>query len=274
MHSWNKTQQQEEISQSNPELPAKSLSELGPCLTLKARIADRGQNSNLPVCICIMLVEDTLHLQEPHRTGFHLTELKTLIQAMARRKAAPLQREPSDFDRGPPESPNHGWKSANGNPTGSPTFKDGTIEKARQIMGNGTPKDPSPLNAMEQPGIIQLLVCVAGIYASLYDPAISFLRCIHSNISVASLGQFYKNVSSPPLTAPPPPLPSLNTPSFSTLSSPPSPPYLATPTCCCRQNPLPLQPPSSLLSPSSFLSYSCPSPPPLHLPLATLPWAT
>ncbi|KAI4211329.1 MAG: hypothetical protein LQ351_005884 [Letrouitia transgressa] len=77
---------------------------------------------------------------------------------MARRKqATPVRREPSDFDRGPPEPQSHGWKHANGN---------GGISDPSAITSNGEPKQPSPLDALEQPGITQLLIGVTGIYTS------------------------------------------------------------------------------------------------------------
>lgn len=90
------------------------------------------------------------------------------ICSMARRKqAAPVQRQPSDFDRGPLESPDHGWKTLNGNghiPNGT---GNAVLERTKSAMSDERPKEPSPLHALEQPGMIQLIVCVAGIYASL-----------------------------------------------------------------------------------------------------------
>ncbi|KAL9603249.1 MAG: hypothetical protein Q9219_001270 [cf. Caloplaca sp. 3 TL-2023] len=91
---------------------------------------------------------------------------------MARRKQAPLQRQPSDFDRGPPESPAHGWKTSNGNGHLSNTTSNGIIEKAGEALSSPRPKVPSPLHATEQPGLMQLVVCVAGIYASFLSWAI------------------------------------------------------------------------------------------------------
>ena len=77
---------------------------------------------------------------------------------MARRKqAAPLQRQPSDFDQGPPESPGHGWKQSNGN---SP--------KSEAVTSNGNAKAPLSRASQEQAGLSQLVICIAGIYASLY----------------------------------------------------------------------------------------------------------
>ncbi|KAL8719165.1 MAG: hypothetical protein Q9225_003805, partial [Loekoesia sp. 1 TL-2023] len=92
---------------------------------------------------------------------------------MARRKqAAPLRRQPSDFDKGPPESPDHGWKKSNGNGHISKSASNGILEKTEKALSSPRPKDPSPLHAMEQPGLIQLIVCVAGIYASFLSWAI------------------------------------------------------------------------------------------------------
>ncbi|KAL8894281.1 MAG: hypothetical protein Q9192_004456 [Flavoplaca navasiana] len=92
---------------------------------------------------------------------------------MARRKqAAPVQRQPSDFDRGAPESPDHGWKTLNGNghiPNGT---GNAVLERTKSAMSDERPKEPSPLHALGQPGILQLIVCVAGIYASFLSWAI------------------------------------------------------------------------------------------------------
>lgn len=76
---------------------------------------------------------------------------------MARRKqAAPLQREPSDFSQGLPDSPSHGWKHTNGK-----------TPKSAAIASNGKPKEPNSSATQEQAGLTQLIVCIAGIYASL-----------------------------------------------------------------------------------------------------------
>ena len=89
---------------------------------------------------------------------FNLSVIAVLCKLpMARRKqAAPLQREPSDFDKGPPDSPSHGWKHANGN-----------ISKSPAVVSNGKPNEPFPSTSQEQAGLTQLVICVAGIYASL-----------------------------------------------------------------------------------------------------------
>ncbi|KAL8854837.1 MAG: hypothetical protein Q9221_000343 [Calogaya cf. arnoldii] len=92
---------------------------------------------------------------------------------MARRKqAAPVQRQPSDFDHDPPDPSGRGWKDFNGNghiPNGT---SNADLEKTKSAMSDERPKEPSPLHALEQPGIIQLIVCVAGIYASFLSWAI------------------------------------------------------------------------------------------------------
>ena len=77
---------------------------------------------------------------------------------MARRKqATPLRREPSDFDKGPPESPSHGWKHRNGqNLDRKPAVTNGEIEAEKL-----------PLSITDQAGPLQLVICVGGIYASL-----------------------------------------------------------------------------------------------------------
>lgn len=75
---------------------------------------------------------------------------------MARKKQAPLQREPSDFAHGLPESPNHGWKQANG-----------SLEKSTAVTSNGKPKHSAPVDSPEPAGLAQLIICIAGIYASL-----------------------------------------------------------------------------------------------------------
>ena len=86
---------------------------------------------------------------------------------MARQKQAAPQRQPSNFDSGPPESPNHGWTTSNGNGHVSNGAPGRILEKTKDALNDGPPKEPSPLHALEQPGIIQLVICVAGIYASL-----------------------------------------------------------------------------------------------------------
>lgn len=77
---------------------------------------------------------------------------------MARTKAVPLRREPSDFDQGPPDTPNHGWKQMGNKANGN------AIPAA---LSNGKPQGPSPPASQEQAGLAQLVICVAGIYASL-----------------------------------------------------------------------------------------------------------
>ena len=75
---------------------------------------------------------------------------------MARKKQVPLQREPSDFDRGLPDSPKHGWKQANG-----------SVEGSKAVISNGKPKQSAPVDPQEPAGLAQLVICIAGIYASL-----------------------------------------------------------------------------------------------------------
>lgn len=87
---------------------------------------------------------------------------------MARRKqTTPLQRQPSDFNKGPPDSPDEGWKRSAQNGHLSNLKSNGLLEKTGKALSSPRPDDPSPLHAMEQAGLIQLVVCVAGIYASL-----------------------------------------------------------------------------------------------------------
>lgn len=75
---------------------------------------------------------------------------------MARQKQAiPLQREPSDFGEAPPKSPSLSWESTNGN---SQT----AISANGQSKGNIT-----PAATHKQAGLTELIICVAGIYASL-----------------------------------------------------------------------------------------------------------
>ncbi|KAI4120929.1 MAG: hypothetical protein LQ338_006668 [Usnochroma carphineum] len=96
---------------------------------------------------------------------------------MARRKqAVPLQRQPSGFDQGIPNSPDHGWQTSDGNGNGNGHIpnatSNGILKETEKALSSPRPKHPSPLYALEQPGLIQLLVCVAGIYASFLSWAI------------------------------------------------------------------------------------------------------
>ncbi|KAL8714176.1 MAG: hypothetical protein Q9220_001905 [cf. Caloplaca sp. 1 TL-2023] len=63
-------------------------------------------------------------------------------------------------------------KQSNGNGYISNFASNGVLEKSRDALSHGRPKDPSPLHALEQPGFIQLVVCIAGIYASFLSWAI------------------------------------------------------------------------------------------------------
>ncbi|KAL8741527.1 MAG: hypothetical protein Q9190_005870 [Brigantiaea leucoxantha] len=86
---------------------------------------------------------------------------------MARSKQAkPLQREPSDFSRGPPESPDYGWKQSIGNGIVS---SNGKLKQSDGTGSNDKAEQPSPLNALEQPGLSQLVIGVTGIYISLNE---------------------------------------------------------------------------------------------------------
>ncbi|MCJ1315705.1 UDP-galactose transporter [Xylographa vitiligo] len=78
---------------------------------------------------------------------------------MARTKQrTPLQRVPSDFDHGPPESPSYGWKASNGtSKTTGAIHTNGSILHAGEIVTH----EPAA-------GLPQLIICVGGIYISLY----------------------------------------------------------------------------------------------------------
>ena len=77
---------------------------------------------------------------------------------MARTKPVPLREEPSDFDQGPLDAPNYGW-----NHTDSKV--NGNVSPA--ILSNARPRAPSRPATQERAGLAQLVICVAGIYASL-----------------------------------------------------------------------------------------------------------
>lgn len=80
---------------------------------------------------------------------------------MARQKqVAPLQREPSDFSAGPPQSANRDRRNqANGK----------TLEKSSpEVNGNAQePLVPILPTSPNEAGFTQLIICVGGIYASL-----------------------------------------------------------------------------------------------------------
>ncbi|KAL8938479.1 MAG: hypothetical protein Q9216_003869 [Gyalolechia sp. 2 TL-2023] len=89
---------------------------------------------------------------------------------MARRKqAAPVQTQPSDFNQG---SSNQGRKRSGENGHLSNAASNGVLEKTEEALSSPRPDNPSPLHAMEPAGLIQLVVCVAGIYASFLSWAI------------------------------------------------------------------------------------------------------
>ncbi|KAI4128412.1 MAG: hypothetical protein LQ347_004186, partial [Umbilicaria vellea] len=77
---------------------------------------------------------------------------------MARQKqVAPLQREPSDFGAGPPESGSHGWQHANGMTQ---------EELPTKVDGEGKePIIPIVPTSPKEAGFTQLIICVGGIYA-------------------------------------------------------------------------------------------------------------
>ena len=77
---------------------------------------------------------------------------------MARTKAVPLRREPSHLDQGPSNSPEYDWKRTDDKANGN------TIPAT---LSNGIPRAPSQRVSQEQAGLAQLVICVAGIYASL-----------------------------------------------------------------------------------------------------------
>lgn len=77
---------------------------------------------------------------------------------MARKKqAVPLQRRVEDSDQGPPDTSTHGCKQTNG-----------TAHSPRSAASAGEPKEELlPQLPSDQAGFTQLVICVAGIYASL-----------------------------------------------------------------------------------------------------------
>ncbi|KAL8771069.1 MAG: hypothetical protein Q9194_004996, partial [Teloschistes cf. exilis] len=91
---------------------------------------------------------------------------------MARQKQTARQRQTSSLDHRLPETPEHGWRTSNGNGSLSNAGSNDFLEATKAAMSDDRPKEPSPLHALEQPGIVQLLVCVAGIYASFLSWAI------------------------------------------------------------------------------------------------------
>jgi len=77
---------------------------------------------------------------------------------MARTKQRqPLQREPSDFAQGPPDTPDQGWKHSNGG--------DQSVISSK---ANGSIKAVlAPVTTEHAAGLPQLIICVGGIYISL-----------------------------------------------------------------------------------------------------------
>jgi hypothetical protein len=71
---------------------------------------------------------------------------------MARTKQrAPLQREPSDFSHCLPSTPDQGWKKASGD------------AKANESLSSAL----APMVSSDAAGLVQLIICAGGIYASL-----------------------------------------------------------------------------------------------------------
>lgn len=91
---------------------------------------------------------------------------------------------------GPPDSLNHARNNANG-----------TAQKLEPSIANdavnGPLKELSTILPTEQPGLTQLFICVAGIYASLYDPRPYLPKPSTQLLNIlllVSLGLFSKNV--------------------------------------------------------------------------------
>ncbi|MCJ1407769.1 UDP-galactose transporter [Ptychographa xylographoides] len=84
---------------------------------------------------------------------------------MARQKQLiPLQREPSDFSKGPPDTPAQGWRGSNGSSK--------TIDMSH-TNGNGNLKHALEPVIVEHPaGLPQLIICVGGIYISFLSWAL------------------------------------------------------------------------------------------------------
>lgn len=85
---------------------------------------------------------------------------------MARTKQrAPLQKTPSsDVMERLSDLPDTKPELQNGNSTSSKTSANGS-----SANGNANPKPEASETEEHSPGLIQLAICVGGIYASLYD---------------------------------------------------------------------------------------------------------
>ena len=77
---------------------------------------------------------------------------------MARTKAVPLRREPSDFDQ---------VISDNSIPGRTQMRKPANGNAVLTTLSNGKVQGSSHSSSQEQAGLAQLVICVAGIYASL-----------------------------------------------------------------------------------------------------------
>ena len=81
---------------------------------------------------------------------------------MARHKqAAPLRREPSDFESMNGHSSSSDYKNASG------TFTNGTITNGAVALVKEAAREPPKTQSQEQAGLTQLIICVVGIYVSL-----------------------------------------------------------------------------------------------------------
>jgi hypothetical protein len=83
---------------------------------------------------------------------------RNTLQKMGRTKqAAPLQRAPSsDIMQEPPDIPEWSTQQTNGHATKSTVAENGTVTSQVE-----------PMATESSPGLMQLAICVAGIYASL-----------------------------------------------------------------------------------------------------------
>ena len=76
---------------------------------------------------------------------------------MARQKqAAPLRREPSDFENMNGHSSSSDYKMANGK------IANGVVSAVSEAA-----REPPATESQKQAGLTQLVICIAGIYATL-----------------------------------------------------------------------------------------------------------
>ena len=101
---------------------------------------------------------------------------------MARQKANPLRREPSDFNQGPLEPPKNEGKPVNGSVIARSAGE--VSEQLKEKISSTLP---------DQPGLTQLIICVGGIYASLYVLSSFYLLKIEAE-SLVYPGLSSKNV--------------------------------------------------------------------------------